>query len=461
VINIEDVDEVIQIMGQPSDFAPDDDSRDDETFIRYQKRLYRDPENKVIGGVCSGIGAYFNLDPIWVRILFVLLVLAPGFGILLYIILWLVVPEARTAAERLEMRGHPVTISTLENSFRQEVGDIKDKVNQMAGKARESYKKKKDKLKREDTSYVADNLKSIGRFFLRVLGIFSGVIIFLLAASLSLLFVFIFLRFPGITIAEHIEVGFFPFFPFLSMLLENDADMRTLGIGLIILIGIPLLLLMLAGIRLVFRIPSIKHFNSAAGWVWLITLLITIVFSVKIGVSFSRHAETTSSNIIDYDKGDTLELALNPNLPTNPDWTIQKTYMVPEWGIYLADYNKNIYGIPQLRIYTSKDSSIHLNERYFSRGRTYLEAMDRTEAIKYSWSLDSNRLGFNESFTLPPGEKWRRQELVLELELPEGCIFRTDNEIHRIMTRTPGISRHKIDSKLLLMTGERIHVLEP
>ncbi len=74
VITIEDVDEVIGIMGQPSDFSVEDEDaggQKDFSYSRHPKRLYRDPERKILGGVCSGLGAYFNMDPIWVRIIFI------------------------------------------------------------------------------------------------------------------------------------------------------------------------------------------------------------------------------------------------------------------------------------------------------------------------------------------------------------------------------------------------------
>ena len=73
VITMEDIDEVIGIMGQPADFAMDDESagsRNEATYSSMPKRLYRDPERKVIGGVASGLGAYFNIDPVWVRVIF-------------------------------------------------------------------------------------------------------------------------------------------------------------------------------------------------------------------------------------------------------------------------------------------------------------------------------------------------------------------------------------------------------
>ncbi len=111
VITLEHVEEVIAVMGMPEAISDtkleDEEKRERVTYIRNRK-LYRDPDNKVLGGVCSGLGAYFNLDPVVVRIIFILLViLGAGSFLLVYIILWIVVPKARNTAERLgdERRG--------------------------------------------------------------------------------------------------------------------------------------------------------------------------------------------------------------------------------------------------------------------------------------------------------------------------------------------------------------------
>jgi phage shock protein PspC (stress-responsive transcriptional regulator) len=97
----------------------------------------------MLGGVCSGIGIYFNIDPLWVRLLFVVLALAPGIGILAYLILWIVVPEAATTAEKLEMRGEPINVSNIEKSIRKEVDKLKDTINELTDDAKSTFKKKK------------------------------------------------------------------------------------------------------------------------------------------------------------------------------------------------------------------------------------------------------------------------------------------------------------------------------
>lgn len=130
VITMEWVDEVIEIMGVPEDFEADEESGP-RTSGKNKKRLYRDPEHKTIAGVCGGLAAYFNMDPVIMRLIFVILFVANGLGLLIYIILWIAVPEARTTAQRLEMRGEAVNIDNIEKWIKKEYEEIEKNVKKM------------------------------------------------------------------------------------------------------------------------------------------------------------------------------------------------------------------------------------------------------------------------------------------------------------------------------------------
>ncbi len=144
VIVIDDVDEVIGIMGHPADF--DEDSEEDQVSYLIQKgkkRLFRNIDDRMLGGVCSGLGAYFNIDATWVRIAFLLALFLAGGSGLVYIVLWIVIPPARTVSEKLEMQGDPVTISNIEKAFKEEMNEIKDKLDDLTEQAKQSFRKKK------------------------------------------------------------------------------------------------------------------------------------------------------------------------------------------------------------------------------------------------------------------------------------------------------------------------------
>ena len=144
VLNINDVNKVKKQMGQPFEF---DQDMEEETIYeavppKTHKRLYRDISDRMIGGVCSGLGAYFNIDTVWIRLLFVIVTIS-GLSPLAYIILWIIIPAARTVSERLEMQGDPVNISNIEKSIREEMNDLRDKFDDLASQTREKFRKKK------------------------------------------------------------------------------------------------------------------------------------------------------------------------------------------------------------------------------------------------------------------------------------------------------------------------------
>lgn len=135
VILAEDVAYVKEQLGAPSDFKDDADERDDapkktDEPLDQSRRLFRDGDHAMVAGVCAGLGAYFNVDPVIFRILFVVGLISGGWGIILYVVLWLIVPEAKTASERLQMRGKAVTVDNLKEIVdRADVGEVAHRVS--------------------------------------------------------------------------------------------------------------------------------------------------------------------------------------------------------------------------------------------------------------------------------------------------------------------------------------------
>lgn len=132
IINLEMVNEIISIMGSPSQFGENNEqSGSGEKYQNepkaFGKKFMRNGDDVVIAGVASGIGAYFGIDPIWIRLGFVLLALSSGFGILLYILLWVILPEAKTDTEKMQMRGEPINLKNVEAVVKERVEEFKKK----------------------------------------------------------------------------------------------------------------------------------------------------------------------------------------------------------------------------------------------------------------------------------------------------------------------------------------------
>ncbi|HHJ10046.1 MAG TPA: PspC domain-containing protein [Bacteroidetes bacterium] len=127
--------EIIGIMGYPEDFMEEPSPRESHRIHRTRyRRIYRDPDNRILGGVCGGLGAYFNVDPLVFRILFIAITLVGGAGVLIYLILWIVVPEARTIVQKLEMRGEAVNVSNIGKKVKEEFDQVKENMKNVKNK---------------------------------------------------------------------------------------------------------------------------------------------------------------------------------------------------------------------------------------------------------------------------------------------------------------------------------------
>ncbi len=140
IVTLKDVENAIAVMGTPEEFGADPieerpKSKKTKTKskvigagIKTGKRLFRNPEDEMVAGVCSGIAAYFGIqDPLWIRLLFVLITLSGGFGIPAYLILWAIVPKAETSGDRLAMRGEPINVNNIAKTIEDELEDLSDK----------------------------------------------------------------------------------------------------------------------------------------------------------------------------------------------------------------------------------------------------------------------------------------------------------------------------------------------
>lgn len=147
IIGKKEVEDVIKIMGRPEDFGAQpmeeaaymDDAegaqkkKRSRRKIKTGKRLFRDPDEQILGGVASGIAAYFGIeDPLWIRILFLLFLITGGVAVPAYILLWAIVPEATSASDKLAMRGEAATVSNIAKTIEEEIIDLKDKINDLS-----------------------------------------------------------------------------------------------------------------------------------------------------------------------------------------------------------------------------------------------------------------------------------------------------------------------------------------
>ena len=170
VINNKDVDEVVTVMGQPEDYRIDDETEESKTFnynSTGKRKLYRDKDRGLIGGVCTGLGHYFGIESVWIKLFFLVLFFGFGTGLIAYLVLWIAMPKAVTTSEKLEMTGAPVTISNIEKKVREEFENVSDKIKNV------NYDELGNKVKSGAESVgsrLGDVFTSIFGAFAKVLG---------------------------------------------------------------------------------------------------------------------------------------------------------------------------------------------------------------------------------------------------------------------------------------------------
>jgi phage shock protein PspC (stress-responsive transcriptional regulator) len=148
IVSKTDVVDAIAVLGTPEelkdmDFAEpvkEKKAKIHDFRLKTGKRLYRDPDDKILGGVCSGLASYFGIqDAVWVRILFVLLALAGGASFVVYIVLWAIVPTAKTVSERLEMMGEPTNVNNIARMVKEEFEELSDKIQDKFSKKNKGF----------------------------------------------------------------------------------------------------------------------------------------------------------------------------------------------------------------------------------------------------------------------------------------------------------------------------------
>lgn len=249
VINLADVQEVIEVMGKPSQYTDEEenhtpgDKQEKKTHGSRARRFYRDPENAILGGVAGGMSAYFNIDVTIIRIVLVVLVfVGVGFVIPVYIVMWIVAPEAVTASQRLEMQGEDVTVESIKT----ELNNAKSYVQS-------------DKFK-ESASKVGTGIghaaQVIGRVLAGIVGSLFGLVGVVLIGVLILLLV-MFVFHPGIINGFGPEI-------FSNWQVLTTEKLTLLTISLILVAGCPIFLMVYWAIRI---ISGRRSGSNTATWV--------------------------------------------------------------------------------------------------------------------------------------------------------------------------------------------------
>jgi phage shock protein PspC (stress-responsive transcriptional regulator) len=413
VVDVKMVDQIIETMGLPEDFSETGEnpgSKDETTSskdyqggnYRQNKKLYRDSDSRIIGGVCSGLSHYFNIDKLLVRVIFfILLIATSGVALPVYIILWIAVPRAKTTAQRLEMKGEPITVENIGKKVKEDVNNpIKEN-----NRSNQSERVNKD----EGLS-----------IFAKIIGIILIFIGFL--SLITLVFgLYTASKFSGLM------PGLFPI-PDHGILMNHIFSQSlgsTLLFSILIVVGIPLLLIIYSGTKLLFNYVSNSRsvYLSALG-IWIIGIIIAISTTVGAIDDFSSNATITERKELKL-YPDTIYLDLNKNRFSNSVLKVGINNM----KLLVVDKKEMIVASPKFDIEKSVDNRFELLFNKYSKGNNNRAAKNNADKIKYTYKIIGDTILFDPYFILNKNEKWRSQDLEITLKLPEGKIIYIDENL--------------------------------
>ena len=416
VINSTDINEVIVIMGQPEDYLTED--MDEEptqkrysnqqsqsyTYNSSSRRLYRDKDDGMLGGVCSGAGYYLGVDPMWLRLLFVIAVLFFGTGFLLYIILWIIMPEAVTPSEKLAMKGEPVTFENIGKTVEEEMENVKKKLNNLD----EDHVRRHRENVQGFFSRLADLLVSLFRFAIAAIGKILG-LIFILGGIVVIISLFFGTLIP-------LNIIFFDGMELSKLVFASGSDFWMAIIGGFLLVGIPFIALISAGFILLFGAKLPKYTGLALAGAWVLGIILATIGGVSTGFDFSKES-TSSTNITMYDMpSDTLYFEILDSRDVIPksyeSRAVRDFFDVRDGVLVSEDVGMNV--LP------TKLRTPEIEVVKTARGHTYQEADKRSKSINFGIQTDSNIIKMDPYFHITSIDKWRAQEVKVNLYLPVG-----------------------------------------
>ena len=405
VIELNDIQSILQMVGDPSDYVggEDDFGTQGSTTNQkatHEKRLYRDTEKAVFAGVATGISNYLNIDVVIIRALFVLIFLFGGFGIPLYIILWIIIPKATSNIDRLRMQGKPITVDTL-----------RDEVENAADRLSKGSKRFADKIRKDEETHF--RFHALGRMIMGILG--SGLIAF----GIFLIVLFLIFGLGGFQfIPIQSDYGFLSFNDFGNLVLETSQDLKWAWISGILVVASSILFILLLGINLAFHLKNKWTGRTLATlfFIGLAGFFMAIFIGIKTGREMANEGEieTTIGSI---DK-DTLYIeSIHTALPSDNQYEIKST---GKFGFLSLEGKKiNETGI-HVNYKESKDTLFHIHQNLSAHSHSHKKAIEKARHIKHSAFLSEGKLKVNTTYTFPAADKLRDQDVYLIIEVPKG-----------------------------------------
>lgn len=381
------------------------------------RKLYRDPDDRVIGGVSGGLAKYFNTDALLFRILFIIFAFS-GFGILAYIVLWIITPKANSLTDKMQMKGEKVTLSNIDTTIK------KKKEEELNPKGENAF----TKIILFPFRLIAKIFSGLGRaiaplflFLVAAIRVFTGAIITLIA----IVSIFSVLVTGGVLLGLYNgdmflwdpELAYFPYEVFRNTIPSLGVVM------LLVAIFIPFLYLFVAGLTIIVKR---RVMSSAFGWsalgIWMISIVVSFAILPNIARDFRDEGTFRDSEVLAIE-ADTLLIDVN-----YIGYDYSSFYRYEYRGSYDRDSE-----FADLDLRPSTDGKYSINKRFRARGRNPRIAEENAEMVDFNYEINGNRLTFDSDITFPRGAKFYFQEVDVDLFIPKNQPFRVDRNTRSLI----------------------------
>ena len=459
VVSLKEVEEVIAIMGQPEDYLVDDDLFEDNPKYTYskttftQKKLFRDIENSYISGVSSGVAHYLGIAPILMRLLWVVLAfISLGTFIVVYILLWILIPAAMTTADKIMMKGDPVNIDNIEKKIKDGFDNVSGTVAGVAKNVSDSVSSsaKKHSVTMKSTSKFF--FDGIAKVFLAIGSVLTKIIGFVFILFSSVVLIGLVLGFFSIVVKNILNI---PGVEFLHVM--NAANTPIwFGASLIFFaIGIPFFFFFYIGLKIF--VNNLKTLGVIVKLtllgVWLFSVIGLIVVVIREASEHSFSEKVIEKKILDIKANDTLYIKMN-----NEGFYSGARGIVRNNQFKLVKNNEgnefiNIKDV-EVVIKSTSDSNASLVIEKYADGIVYEEAIKRALNIIYSESFSKNNLNLDSFLSTAVQHKYSGQEVIVFVYVPKSIIVKLDNNLQYYNSYSSIIKRKHLNHYLSIKSDE-------
>ncbi len=441
VVVMDDVEHVITVMGKPEEFAgeepQDSKSQTEDGFTQAKsstrKRMFRDPDDKILGGVCSGIGHYFGIEPLWLRLALAISFFVFGFGILLYILLWIIIPQANTTSEKLEMRGEAVNVNNIHKTFTDEMEDLKKKMKQFKAEASGlGSKENKERMRRgagRFGEFLEEFFKMLGTAIVKFM---SGIMILigfsLLIALLAATFGYSHRNIHIGINSGNLNVSLHEF----MHLFFNDSSLSTLAyLALILLLGIPCLMMIYNGIRHLFNLGKRnKVLSVISSLLWFTGVILTTILIYRASGDFSAESKSKKNEAVKIAAG---TFYIRMETLSKPGDDLDDMTHFNRWELFHVRDHQVFGYYPTLDIKASATDSFEVCVISSARGATSAEAFSRSQNINYNYTIKDSVLILNPAFSFNLDDKWRNQNVRILIKVPRGKMIQLSRNLRPLI----------------------------